>query len=626
MSACLLNDDFRDNLHHMMMRYRFLRFTQNLYTFHYGQICAICGFVFIFFFSGIESNLYGQEIDPQNIRVLGISSPVVEQKIKQKLSKLKDTTQIHIILKPWYEQMANEGRLEFNLDSFLAVSGSSWELKFHEGPVYLYESIKLEGLSELYVQKVGIEKLYKKRKTVDWEDIEFRLNACLKLFQKEGHPFASFQRKNLEFSPKGTDTLLINLTYQFDAGSLVTIDSIHISGNHREKDAFVYMLSGVSPGTRYDQDLIDDIPRVLNNSIYYQQIEAPDLQFTASDKAALALKLRRSQAGKFDVLLGILPPNSNDQKLQFTGSADIVLVSPLRYGEVLSLQYNKFTASSSRLDLNLMIPYLLRTPFRLEGGLMIHKQNEDFLNTAFNFSAWYNFSSYLAAKFYIQNKRSSFLGGNGAILDSSLLIQQIGGQRSAVGFGLSYEKLDYRITPTKGLSASLSLALGERALRNNPRIPDELYEGLKPEQKTRELELSLKWYQPIAGRHVLHFANHTYWLEQDHYFVNDLLQVGGAKSIRGFNENEFFTNLYTFFTAAYHLMLEKDSYIFIFGDYAYLQNSVSREHLRPRSFGLGMRYGTKAGIISISYAVGSYGNSNLQPGRGKIHIGLINTF
>ena len=581
--------------------------------------------LFFLLFPCLILGIQAQTLQFGHIQINGISDKELAQQMSRDLRSAEDSLALQAALLPWYDKVAKQGLLEFSLDKAIK-SEDNWQLFFHQGPIYLYESIALKGLNDLYLTKSGIDKLIRKQLPVDWADLMQRLTYCIQLFQAEGYPFAAFQEAAITYRQAGKDTLWTRIAYEFEAGSLVVIDSIHISGNHREKDAFVHSLARLSPGMRYNQALIDDIPRILNNSIYYQKVAPPSLSFDSPEQAELSLKLTSKQAGKFDALLGILPPDANNEKLQFTGTADIVLVSPFRFGEVIQFKYDKFNSNSQRLDLNVMIPYILHTPLKLEASLLLHKQAEDFLNRYFQLASYYNFSPNFAAKFYLKNKRASFLGGSNPSVDSTFLANQLDGQLSMLGLGLAYEQLDYRITPTKGLSLSLDLALGQRALRDNPRIPEELYEGISDEQAVRELDFRIKWYRPISQRHVVHLANHTYWLDQNTYFTNDLLQVGGAKSIRGFNEKQFFTNFYSFFTLEYRLMLEKDSYIFIFGDYAYLQNSVSQENLRARAFGLGMRYGTKAGIISISYAVGSLGTGDLQAGRGKIHIGLINQF
>jgi len=562
----------------------------------------------------------------QQVEVVGMDQPRLQQKLLREVRTAKDSAGLWQRAKAFESWLYQNGWLEASLDSMRAQP-NGWQLYMHLGPQYLLEQIELEGLAPAYKARVGLDKLEKKRAPFSWRELEARLGRCLQLFEDAGHPFAAFYDPRIDYQPAGPHSLLVRVRYRFDAGPLVRIDSIHISGNHREKDAFVYALMRLRPGSIYAQSAIEQLPRLLNNSIYYQQVEAPEVEFPSQDRAELQLRLRRRQAGKFDVLLGILPADASSQsrRLQFTGSADIVLVSPLRYGELVQLKYDKFTSSSQRLDVRLMLPYLLGTPLRVESKLFLHKQEEDFLNRYWQFAAAYDFSATLSASFYVRNKRASLLRRLSSQADTLDLVDQLGGRLNMLGGGLSYQQLDYRLTPTKGLEASLYAGTGTRKLLAPP-FADSLEAALLKEQAVQELELSVKWYQPLAGRHILHLANHSYWLRQEQYFTNDLLQVGGARSIRGFNENQFFTNLYTFFSAEYRFMLERDSYIFIFGDYAYLQNSVSQEHLRPRSFGLGMRYGTRAGIISISYALGSLGRNDVRAGRGKIHIGLINQF
>ena len=39
-----------------------------------------------------------------------------------------------------------------------------------------------------------------------------------------------------------------------------------------------------------------------------------------------------------------------------------------------------------------------------------------------------------------------------------------------------------------------------------------------------------------------------------------------------------------------------------------------------------MTYETKAGMVSLTYAVGQVQDLSFQPSRGRIHIGLVNQF
>lgn len=125
---------------------------------------------------------------------------------------------------------------------------------------------------------------------------------------------------------------------------------------------------------------------------------------------------------------------------------------------------------------------------------------------------------------------------------------------------------------------------------------------------------------------MLHLANRSYYLFQKRIFQNDQIPLGGSRNIRGFNENQFFSDRYTYFTAEYRLLLSQNSYLFGFSDAGWLRDNASRNTYQPIGFGLGLTYDTPAGIVSFTYAVGKVGDIAFQPTRGKIHVGFVSQF
>lgn len=561
----------------------------------------------------------------REVAILGISEEKTAGRIRKEARKVKSETDLQDLRTKWAQEQEATGRLEFSLEEYVHA-GESLTLIFHQGPIYAYEALRLDGLSETYRQKSGLGQLLEKEMPINWADLEGRLRYCLDLYQDEGYPFAAFDRESVTYQPISPDSMGAAVAYTFDPGPLIVIDSVNIVGNHRERDEFVRALTRIRPGEPYRQRLISDAPRLLNNSIYYERVPNPAVSFTSWNTAKVKLKLQRKRAGKFDLLVGLLPPDETNDRLQFTGTVDIVFVSPFRMGEILQFKYDKLTSTSNRLDIEVLIPHIFQTPFQVEGELSILKQEEDFQNRFFRMGGEYAFSPFFAASFNYRNRNSSLLDITEFENDTLQGPPQLDGTQQLYGVGFTYEKLDYRLNPTKGLSFEMEVRLGKRSIRENFRLPGEIYDDLPAELPAREVEFAAHWYKQVLPRQVVHLAQHTYWLGQERVFRNDQLQVGGARSIRGFNENQFFTNFYTFFTAEYRLLLERDSYLVLFGDYAYLENAVDNEINRPLGIGLGMNYGTSAGVISISYGIGKTKDIPFQPSRGKVHIGFINQF
>lgn len=588
-------------------------------------LSRLCFLLSFFFFSPTSGNAQS----PQKAVIIESEADFPKRSnLIRDLRRSPDSLSATLVLSNYCEQRAKAGYADCHWTK-LQFQDDSLSLQLNLGPVFLLGSFQLLDLPPQYRQQAGIDRIVRKAKPLQWSQINEALGLVVDIYQNEGYPFAAFRDLQMGYQTISQDSISSDISYQFEPGPLITVDSIFIKGNPREKEAFIHSLTRYFPGDAYNQKRIDEIPRILNNSIYYEKVGQPEISFTADETAYMTLDVQRKKAGKFDLLLGILPPindpDNRDQRVQITGTIDILLVSPLRFGEIIQLKYDKLTSSSQQTDFQLVLPYLFRTPLRLEGSFNFLKQEEDFLNINAQAGGRYAFNPFLSAQFYYRVRDTRLILET---LDDTTLqnLDQLDGNRQLVGVGFKYENLDYRFNPSSGWDANLEIGLGRRQVRQNIILPPELYEGININQSTREVDFSLKWYYSVAPRHVIHLANRTYWLDMDQIFRNDQLQVGGARSIRGFNENAFFTDFYTFFTAEYRLQLERNSFLFGFADYAYVLDRALGELTHPFGIGLGMNYGTPAGIISISYAIGTSENVPFQPARGRIHIGLVNQF
>jgi outer membrane protein assembly factor BamA len=481
------------------------------------------------------------------------------------------------------------------------------------------------------IRKMEIEKMGQKKDVWNPQILENKLKKTLISYQNKGYPFAKFSDYSIDYQRKGKDSILTNIFYKFDSGKLYTIDSIFIQGKKREKDKFVYSLMRFAPKSTYNYELIENIPRVLNNSIYYRNAKVTAIRYTPNGKANLYLQLEARKTNKFDILIGILPKQSTTAQTQFVGNIDLLLVSPLKMGESFHLQYDKLPSNSSKFQVKAAVPYLLRTPLQLSGEFLFFQQTE-FISTESKWQAEYRFSPFFSVQTYYRNKGTQIT--NEAVesvyeTKTRAKLTEISGKNNVYGLGFNYENLDYRFNPTKGVSFYFGAEAGKRVITPTTlllRYAPTYYDTLSLSQNIRQIDISIHWYKKLAKRQVLHLSNHSFYLDQKQMYANDQNRVGGSKNLRGFNENQFYADKYSIFTAEYRFILEQNSFLLGFCDYGYLVDSVNKLHSNPIGFGIGMNYDTPAGIISITYAIGKVGNDAVQAGRGKIHIGLISRF
>ncbi len=539
----------------------------------------------------------------------------------------QDSAETYQVLQTIVDTWQEAGHMEAGIDNFLWHEGD-FSASLHLGPQYWLDSLVVAGLPPAWGERSRLSSYARKRRLLHWPEVEQRLQTSLKIAQNEGFPFASISQRTLEYADDSLHRYA-KTSYRFETGPEIRIDSIRFTGKKKEPDSFVWGILQLRPGDLFDQSQVEAIPTLLNNTVYYESSKPPLVAYTDQGKALITVDLKQRKSNQFDVLAGLLPapPNSGD-RFQFTVTADITLVSPLGMGEIIGLEFQKLPGTSQLVDIFTRLPYLFRTPFQVEGGLKLQKQEELFQNLTYEAGLLYHFSPYFQAKISYQGIDSRLL--EEAVKDTAKLVpDQLDGTRRLVGVGFSYLKLDYRNNPRQGLESSLTLLLGRREVRENVllrEIRPEWYTSVPAEQGLQEAEFRFRYFVPLGKRQVIHLGNYSYWLGMEKYLRNDQRQIGGVYSLRGFNENQYFADLFTISTLEYRLQLERDSYLFGFLDLALLRDKVSDINRRAFGSGIGMQYGTKAGLLSIVYGIGVSEDQSFQPSRGRIHLGLLNQF
>lgn len=125
-------------------------------------------------------------------------------------------------------------------------------------------------------------------------------------------------------------------------------------------------------------------------------------------------------------------------------------------------------------------------------------------------------------------------------------------------------------------------------------------------------------------------GNQSAYTFNENIFENELYRIGGLLVLRGFDEESIFTSAYAVNTFEYRILLEKNSYWYLFMDAAYYENNnVAAETFisdTPLGFGTGISFQTNAGIFSINYALGKQFNNPIVFRAAKIHFGFVNYF
>jgi len=272
-------------------------------------------------------------------------------------------------------------------------------------------------------------------------------------------------------------------------------------------------------------------------------------------------------------------------------------------------------------------PFLFNTPFGTELDFRLYKRDTSFLEVNTNFALKYLMTGNNFVKVFISNKTSSVLSK--AVLLNNELTNSFGDIKLlAYGLGINLEKLDYRYNPTRGYRFFGNASVGNKKIIKNPNLQNEAYQTLVLKSLQYQLEFDGEIFVPLSKRNVIKIGNKSASIFNNSLLENELFRIGGLLILRGFDEESIFSSYYSVSTLEYRFILEQNSYFHVFTDLAYYEKDTYRyfDNDTPYSVGTGISFDTKAGIFSLSYALGSEKGNPILLRSAKVHFGFVNYF
>jgi outer membrane protein assembly factor BamA len=488
------------------------------------------------------------------------------------------------------------------------------------GDRYKWANLKHGNVDEGVLSQIGFrEKLYR-NKPVYFKDVKKVQQGLITYYENNGYPFASVKLDSIVINGPELSGVL-NLT----KNKLEKIDSVIIKGDAKIAKVYLYNYLGVKPGGLYDESQLIKINTRLAELPFVHAKRSANIVFTDRYNK-LFLYLEKKRASQFDGIVGILPDNVTG-KILFTGDIHLNLQNGLGRGELIDLNWRRLETQTQDLKMRLVYPFLLRSPLGIDYNFKLYKKDTTFLEVNQNIGLQYLLIGGNYFKVFYNNKVSSLLSTNGLEFITTLP-PNIDVTTNLYGIGLKFEKLDYRLNPRKGFYVLMNASAGTKAIRKNLKVNPVAYDGLKLNSTLYTGDLDASLFMPVFSRMTVKLGMQAAFLQGETTFQNELFRIGGLKSLRGFDEESIYASSFSIVKLEYRYILEQNSYMYVFGDGAWYENKSMKDYVHdtPYGFGGGISFQTKAGIFSISYALGSQFNNPIQLRSGKIHFGIVNYF
>jgi len=552
-----------------------------------------------------------------------LSSPQhVKTGVKFSSSSYKDSVSAVKSLSDFLVELHKKGYLEASIDSIIQ-NGTQWVAVLYVGETYRYASIRRGSLPLPLANKVGYSMKQFNGSVLNIREIYKLEQKIIKIAENNGYPFASIGLDSIQFDEKNQ----LSACFRYHAGPFITIDSLVIIGNYDVKYKFYQRLVRIKKGDEFSQSDINQSDKILAE-LPYLKVMAPPEVLMVNKTARITYYLEKRKANVLDGYVGFLPNANNNNKLLITGDVKLELKNLFRSGKTVAVNWKRYNEQSQDFKLYYEHPRFIGTGVDVSGLLEITRQDTSFLNI--------NRELKISQQLGGSGKLDAFLGlKTGRILSQAantdtLNLKYGDFNNYTYGVGYTLNKLDNIFYPKRGLYFTTKVYIGSKTIKESPFYGSDSYKNVALKSIQLNVEVRIEKFVRLSTKNVvmgrLNLAQVSN--NKNSMYLNDFYRVGGLKTLRGFNENQYYVSQFAVGTLEYRFHTDEESYLLLFTDQAVISNPYFDNGKAEYLFGLGagISFSTQAGVFNFVYSVGQSSTQKLSLTLSKIHFGLVSKF
>jgi len=435
------------------------------------------------------------------------------------------------------------------------------------------------------------------------------MDGVLKKFvthcENNGCPFARAQFDSIQI-----DSAFFSAKLKLEKGSYISIDTLVVKGDGRVRLRFMQNHLALRKSRPYSERYVQSIDRRISELGFLSTPQPSALNFGAQS-AELYVFVDNAKANRANGLLAF--STDENGQLQLQGEASIFVANMFKGGEELAVDWSSPDKNVQMLNVEVKLPYLILGAIGVNATFDMERRDTLYLSLHGKLGLSSRVSSYSTASLFIDAQQHNNTAAN---------IQH--STTTSVLYGADYtlRNTDNALFPRSGIDAFLSIAAGTRRAESSSASTEV------------ESAASVAYYAAAGSRTsiMLRTQGKVKGIfdsgKAAALYQSELYSIGGANSLRGFNERSIFTSAYAIATLEPQFYFSARGYLSAFCDYALTKNEhdFSQSVDQFLSLGIGTRFATEIGIFSLSYALGKVNGDNFLFKNAKVHAGYTVVF
>ncbi|PQJ79206.1 hypothetical protein BTO18_08490 [Polaribacter porphyrae] len=440
------------------------------------------------------------------------------------------------------------------------------------------------------------KKIKKNSVEIPIKELQVKLEEISKKLDLEGRSFSKVKLENIKIN---NNILFAELKiYQSKKRKF---NKVIVKGYINFPKSFLKNYFNIKDNTVFNKEKIKNISLLTKSLEFVKEIKSPEVLFT-KDSTSLYLYLKKRQNNSFDGIVNFASKENGG--ILFNGNIDLKLSNVLNTGEKFNLFWNSIGNERQEFKISSEIPFIFNSKFSPKVIFSIYKQDSTFLNTKFESKVFYNINSKakLALTYNTESSENTDTNINNNIETFDNYF-----------FGINFQ---YRV-PKNDVFFNNKLYINI-----NPSFGQRKTQSIKSNQL--KLTANASYIFDLSKRSSIYIKNETGYLNSNNYFDNELFRIGGANSIRGFNEQSLFTNNYSYFNLEYRYLTSTESFLYSITDFGGLNTVKSQQNFL--TLGLGYLFIKNKSIININISLAKKNRTNVNIQDTKLIISLVTMF
>jgi outer membrane protein assembly factor BamA len=421
---------------------------------------------------------------------------------------------------------------------------------------------------------------------------------------RNGYPFYQWK---IDLDRHEKDS--VDIIFSYHHGGLMLLDTLRWSPEVSIRSRIMRYVLGLGEKTPYNIDLLRSMSARLLEYDIMQLSESPRLYYSTSSYA-IDLQGKPIKSSYFDGVLGLVRHQTTGN-YKLIGDIRLQLNNSFRSAERLFLSYRSLQDESIDFKAELQIPFFLSRNLGFRSSLNMFRRDSSFLEIAPTVS----FS-------YVVNRNSSLT----ALLEWKWQTPINKNYGDLKGNGASYQAagLRYRWYSSPRPDPSIS----RMAIQFEATGGSKKYGDANQSRDQYRMAFAMEANAIVAKRWSFVAELKAEGLFSDSLQPAEYLRLGGFKNLRGFAEESLSSSAYAFYNLETRLFLERDTWMFVFFNAAFLPSkpNITSVINTANGFGLGLSLKTISGQLSFVYALGYVLPAAIDFNTTKIHIGYKLSF